>query len=384
MKEYKVFYLANVDEHPAAPDEGYVKLYCYEGDWYTKNSDDEIRLLSNVRVLDSDGNPFSNSDIQFEGAFNITEEGGVTIISLDYDGEDGIPEHGNEAHNPDFATLQQLIDHMEDDDDPHGYVSTWEDDEGLLKPRNDEGVKVANNFRVLQDGKVFIDDLADIIPQPVVVGTDGRLRTPATVDTYTLTINMASTAGFSAPTSGTVWIAGNGVTMAVPFTDGQCIITGLPNGTYEFSVLTEEYQVYSSDVTINGSNLTITATLTPPFGLQPGDTVEGRGGDLIGEGTASNLELAKPVAIVERGVNYTLTLPDAGDAKTVEMSARKAAAGEALTLVANGGFMMDGETGDVLTTTVKGAWVKVKSIDIDGTDTWVVIQDSGDWTIDTI
>lgn len=275
-----------------------------------------------------------------------------------------------------------------DDPPPEEDQSRWEmsgtadiqpkDEMGVIAPR----LNAASNFRVEADGKVFIDNLAEAVTLPVLVGTDGRLRTAATVDTYTLTINV-TTVGIHEPISGSVWITGSGYTGSIPFTGGQAVIEGLPDGVYQFSILTENYLPYMGEATISGANQIIAAQLSLGFSM-PDEVVGGRKGIRINSGVASNLELSNPVAVVERSVNYELALPDADAAQTVEMSARKSTTGGALTLVANGGFLMDGESGDVLTTTVKGAWVKVKSIDIDGTDTWVVIQDSGDWQVDTI
>ena len=270
-----------------------------------------------------------------------------------------------------------------DDPPPEEDQSKWEmSGTADIQPKEEMGVittrlNAASNFRVEADGKVFIDNLAEIVPLPLLVDTNGRIRTVATVDTYTLTITVT---GLHAPISGTVWITGNGFVKSSVFSDGVCVISDIPNGTYNYTILTEQYQPYFDEVTVSG-NTSITATLTSQLGQDPGDVVEGRAGERITTGSESNLTLARPVAVVERNVNYDLTLPAAGDSQTVEITARKAQEGEALTLNGEGGFVLDGVHDNVLTTTTKGAWVKVKAMDVDGTYRWVVIMDSGHWEL---
>ena len=272
-----------------------------------------------------------------------------------------------------------------DDPPPEEDQSKWEmSGTADIQPKEEMGVittrlNAASNFRVEADGKVFIDNLAEAVTLPVLVGTDGRLRTAATVDTYTLTINITAS-GLHDPISGTVWITGNGFTQAKAFTGGECVISDIPNGIYNYTILTEQYQPYSDEVTVSG-NTSITATLTSQLGQEPGDVIEGRAGERITTGSESTLTLARPVAVVERNENYDLTLPAAGDSQTVEITARKAQEGEALTLSGEGGFVLDGVHNNVLTTTTKGAWVKVKAMDVDGTYRWVVIMDSGHWEL---
>jgi len=295
-------------------------------------------------------------------------------------------------------------------DPPEGEdQSKWEAQGAIdIQPKDDKGI-AGPNINIADD--LIVPPSGDItISRNVTIGASGDLKLsklatggapePALIDIYgnlttaehlpalhTLTINVYAE-GSGVPIDGHIVFYGlTGHDGMIPFSE-VITINNLPDvsTSVQFQIFDEaaNYQTYIGNITNILENTTINVFMLPWAGQEIGDVIEGRRGEWIDTGTASNLELSNPFAVVERDVNYTKTLPDAGDAKTVVMGARKAAAGGALTLVANGGFMMDGETGDVLTTTVKGAWIKVKSIDISGTDTWVVIQDSGDWTIDTI
>ena len=389
MKEKKIFHVAHVTESPAA-DTGFSRLYPKADGWYTQDSDGNEVRIEGIVVLDNAGTALDQKpNIQFLSPLTTAVDGDKIKVGVDTEGyswedasPDGIKPVGDAnvrvsklfALEIDLGSVGDLETHLAT------LESLWEahsTDATLVVPKTNKGIEVGGGLKVDSDGKIFADKLKEIIPMPLIVGTDGRIRTVATVDTYTLTITVT---GLHAPISGTVWITGNGFVKSSVFSDGVCVISDIPNGTYNYTILTEQYQPYFDEVTVSG-NTSITATLTSQLGQDPGDVIEGRAGERITTGSESNLTLARPVAVVERNVNYDLTLPAAGDSQTVEITARKAQDGEALTLSGEGGFVLDGEINAVLTTTQKGAWVKVKAMDVDGTYRWVVIMDSGHWEL---
>lgn len=281
------------------------------------------------------------------------------------------------------------------DPPPEEDQSRWEDDNGDITPKDEKGIVVssidagegefgeieaADGFKVDGDGKIFFDKLKEATSLPLLVDTDGRVRTVATVDTYSVTITFQRPV---APTdiTGEVWLHKPGFPPISSEISSNQAGFEAENGTYSYMAFLDGFLNMRGSITVSGADVTLTLNVESEFGVDPEDTVEGRGGVYINEGSESNLDIERPTAVVDRDANYDLQLGVAASNKSAEMGARKAETGGALTLQAEGGFVMDGDTGDVLTTTTKGAWVKVKSIDVDGTYKWVVIMDSGDWTL---
>lgn len=291
------------------------------------------------------------------------------------------------------------------DPDPGEDQSRWEDDGNDITPKNDKDVNVpslnvagsldvgglldanelsgANNFRVESDGKVFIDDLAEVNDVPLILGDDGRIKTLTTIDKYTVTINFTFDSTYiPVSISGQVFFSKQNF-MDIVSVDGTSVSIDLPDGTYQYIGHFDKYNSISGSITVDGGAVTFNVELSPQFNIEEADVVEGRGSLRKVSGSEDNLTLRRPVAVVERDENYDLTLPNPAEVSTAEMSARKSKSGGALTLNAEGGFVLDDEHGDVLTTTTKGAWVKVKAMEVDGTMRWVIILDSGDWELDS-
>ncbi len=249
-----------------------------------------------------------------------------------------------------------------------------------------DSLSVADNFRVEADGKVFIDNLAETLPVPLIVDTDGRIRTDLTIDTYTVTfiINMLAGMDFD----GEVWLSKQGWLSVETIAANTAVFTDVADGVYHYSIISNSpaFDNMQGTVVVSGGNETISRTPTSSIGIDPVDTPMGKGSSYIKEGTSANMDIAKPVMVVEREVNFDIQLVDPAANKTAEVIARKAKDGEALTLNAEGGFVMDGETGDVLTTEAKGAWAQLKVMDVSDNSTpvykWVVVMDSGDWVLD--
>jgi hypothetical protein len=210
---------------------------------------------------------------------------------------------------------------------------------------------------------------------------------------YDVTFELHKPAGGSpVPLSGQVTLftpAGSVTKFFVPVSGeiySSATFDNITNGTYDFICMPSPVHLWESitgTVTVSGEAKTKTLTATALSGAQIGDVIAGLQGELIDAGSESNFELDRPTSVVQVASNYDKVLLDPEDTKTVEFTTRKGADGGALTLQCNVQFMMDGVLGDVLTTTTQGAWIRVKSIEVDGTWRYVVIMDSGDWILDT-
>ncbi len=278
-----------------------------------------------------------------------------------------------------------------------------------IKPKDDKGV-VAPNLNVADDfivppagdivlsrnttiavGDLKVTDLAATAdPVPVLVDNTGKLITELPVGGInTITINIYSTVT-GAPLSGYLQFYNlPGYGDPIQFSGLPSVfIENLPNiaANVRFRVdeVNGDYKPYFGSLgAISGSEF-YEVNMESIIGIQPGDVVEGRGTVKVSEGVATSADRANPVLLVARDENHTVTLPDAELNNTVEISARKTVAGEALTLFSNEMIVLDEQEGNVLTTTVKGAWARVKSAKDGLVWKWYVVQDSGDWEVDTI
>jgi len=219
-------------------------------------------------------------------------------------------------------------------------------------------------------------------------------------DTYEVQIWTEKPEGSSpTPVEGSVSLSlENGVTLSrflsVPsgHTNSRALFNDVPDGTHNYIIFTTVgYPIHTGQITVSGFDKSITVVIDPTQGGRGDDedaVMEGRGALSVTEGVSLAVSRSQPTIIVKRDVNFTVTLPDATENKTVETMVRKAQAGGALTVSATGGIVMDDENKDVLTTTDKKAWAQLKSMDVSGTGTpdyrWVVTADSGHWTLDNI
>ncbi len=267
---------------------------------------------------------------------------------------------------------------------------TPKDEKGVVAPTINAGqgafseIDVAG-FTVATDGKIFADHLKEVVPMPLLIDTDGRIRTPATIDTYTVTINfirpsLPGSITEPAPITGEVFFTRYGSTFIETIQSNSVSFT-VENGTWHYTAHLNGFVNMSGDIVVNGAVVTVNLTVSPEFGIEPEDVTEGRDARYINTGEESNFINESPFAIVDRDNNYDLQLPNPSTNRTVERTARKAQTGGALTLNSEGGFMLNDEINNVLTTTTKGAWVRVKAMDVGGTYRWVVIMDSGDWEL---
>ena len=121
MKEYKIFYIKEV-ETPDVPDVTYRKLYPKADGWYTLDSDGNELKIEGIKIVDEFDNVFpQKAYLKFGWPFTVTEDGDKIKITLFDEDADGtfLFTHGNEYHDPAFATAEDLLAHLEDPN-PHG------------------------------------------------------------------------------------------------------------------------------------------------------------------------------------------------------------------------------------------------------------------------
>jgi hypothetical protein len=128
MKEYKVLYLKQ-RETPDNPDEGYRKLYPKEDGWFMLDSEGNEIKIEGLLIIDLDDEILPQKEfLQFMWPFRAREDGDRIVVELeglDGDGEGGLwLVHGNELHDPAFATEEDLQAHL-DDEEPHGIILDW-------------------------------------------------------------------------------------------------------------------------------------------------------------------------------------------------------------------------------------------------------------------
>ena len=123
MKEYKVFYLAEV-EKPDNPDATYKKFYPKADGFYTLDSAGNELKIEGIKVVDENDNVLpQKSFLKFGWPFTVSEDGdNISITLFDEDSDSSfLFDHGNEHHTTPFATEVDLQEHL-DDEAPHGIV----------------------------------------------------------------------------------------------------------------------------------------------------------------------------------------------------------------------------------------------------------------------
>ena len=227
------------------------------------------------------------------------------------------------------------------------------------------------------------------VPKPALIDEAGNVITELTeVGINTITINVYSETT-SLPVSGYLTFFNlTGYSKPIQFSGTPSVfIENLPDisTTLEYRIddANGNYKTYFG--TIAGVTGSVFQEVFLEFIIgEDGDVIEGRGTTPISAGGASNADLRNPVTLIGVSVNHIQTLPDAEASVTVEFTSRKTETGGALTLLSNDGIVMDGKEGDLITTTVQGAWVVVKSVKEVERVIWHVIMDSGDWEVDDL
>lgn len=125
MKEYKVLYFREIDT-PPNPDINYRKLYPKADGWYMLDSEGNEIKIEGLFIIDMDDTILPQKEfLQFMWPFRARVDGNRIVVDLDdadVDADGGLfLEHGNELHNPPFATEQELQGHY-NDLEPHGIV----------------------------------------------------------------------------------------------------------------------------------------------------------------------------------------------------------------------------------------------------------------------
>ena len=127
MKQYKIFYLKQLEEAPDPPDEGYRKLYAKDDGWYGLDHEGNEVLLRGHTILDGDENPVEQRALlQFAHPFSVFVDGDKIVVTLDF-GEDAdtMFMHGNEFHTEEYITMDDLIAHAEETEGVHGLDEIW-------------------------------------------------------------------------------------------------------------------------------------------------------------------------------------------------------------------------------------------------------------------
>ena len=397
MKEKKIFHVAHVTESPSA-DAGFSRLYPKADGWYTQDSAGNEVRIEGIVVLDNAGTALDQKPkIQFLSPLTTAVDGDKIVISVDTEGHswedagttpDGIkPVLDKDVHVSKLFALEIDLGSVGDLETYLGTLESWWEVSGNnIITKSGKGIKVVDSFEVDALGDIYAHQLspgAGIAPKQLFVTETGKIiRDGQITEVADLTFEVQA----SSPVSGhIVLIDETGGTHGAIIESNHAYFYNLQSGVYQYMSVIANYHNLTGSVTMAGVNQFLPLVPQQFEWQDEGDVIEGRRGIRYAAGTAGELTLAKPTAVADLDdVNFSFSTPDAADAKTVELSARKSGTGGSLTLITNDLFNLDGATGNVLTTTVKGAWVKVKSIDIDGTDTWMVIMDSGDWIVDTI
>lgn len=100
----------------ATPDAGFWKLYPKTDGFYMLGADgNEVRL--GAMVIKDSLTSFTGATIKFDTGFVVTQDTDGVIVSVDWSGT--LPVHGNEGHNPNFATDSAFQAHLTATS-PHG------------------------------------------------------------------------------------------------------------------------------------------------------------------------------------------------------------------------------------------------------------------------
>ncbi len=403
MKEYKIFYIAEVDSHETHVAAGYMKLYCKDGVWYTLAPGGTPQAVSAITVLDEGGEPITNPNIQFTGGLIAVDEGGVTVVRLSYgDDDDDIPLHGNEAHSEPFTLLSLFEAHL-DDEDAHGSMlpSKWDDIGVALKPKGDKHVLIPHlsvtdeytlpdindfpvdkNVKVIGDKDVYVSKLATPPGEhkELYVDDTGRIVTQAQFPvTHTLTINIVcGTTGV--PLSGTIFFFDLPGYVQLYF-EGSVVLT-VPEVTWEvmFNIMEKNghYKSYMGTIASILGDVTLTVEMEfTGFG--------GSGSQLTrATGAAKNISAADNIIIAsppDPEENVIYALPSAAANQGKELTVRKGFDGYAVAIESVEGdekIFLDNGSNNTLTTDDMGDWVTLKA---DGSN-WYVIMHTGNWTLD--
>ena len=210
--------------------------------------------------------------------------------------------------------------------------------------------------------------------------------------TQTVTFVIQKPAGSSpSPPEGfvTLFIGDKSVSkfLAPVGSDGHAVFEGVPQGTHDYIFMPhpiDMWETITGSVTVSMSPVTVTLTLYRLNLRSEQQAIQGVGAVYITEGSEANLEPETPTVVVATGANFDLMLPHPFVSEGAEVRARKDTAGGALTLHAEEGFILNGAEGDVITTTVAGAWVVAKVMLVSGSLKWVVVTDSGNWELDVV
>ena len=123
MKEYKVIHLAELNEAPGTPDEGYWKLYPKgEGFFILDSAGNEV-LIQSLLFVDQDNVVLDQkSIIEIQSPLMAMVDGDRIVITIDIGDADGIFVHDNESHVVPYATEEDLQAHIDNTTEVHGLV----------------------------------------------------------------------------------------------------------------------------------------------------------------------------------------------------------------------------------------------------------------------